>query len=90
MHYVDEYLEVSADFENMTREIVWKDNPIDMTNEAVLRKSTDYYGNTVYHAYFGMFGGSSIDEYGNVTYGVDNFIEYEVLDAFGTIWLYAE
>ena len=50
MHYVDEYLEVSADFENMTREIVWKDNPIDMTNEAVLRKSTDYYGNTVYHA----------------------------------------
>ena len=39
---------------------------------------------------FTQSGYSETDENGNVSYLRDFFLEYEVLDAVGTIWLYKE
>lgn len=91
LHFVNEPALVSADFVNKGYEVLHKISPpVSKTCEvqAVFWRNAD--NERSFSGNFAQSGYSDTDENGNVRYLRDFFLEYEVLDAIGTIWLYKE
>lgn len=90
-YFVNEPALIRADFVNKSFEVLTKiSSPVPQTCEvkAFFRVNAD--NERSFSGSFTQSGYSETDRNGNVSYLRDFFLEYEVLDAVGTIWLYKE
>lgn len=91
VRYVDQPITVIADFQNKNYNITRKESsPFEKSCEVRTHILETPYNGKALAGFFQSSGMSYRDNDGNILYYVDHFLEYEVLQAIGTIWLYNE
>lgn len=91
VYTLDKPIQVIADFENKSYKITFEEpDSFEKTSQvsALTRKSSD--NEKTFAGYFSHSGMSYRNNNGDVIYYVDNFLDYKILQAVGTIWLYNE